>query len=356
MNTFSHNDGLFTASGCLSPEALEKYANKKLSSTETNLVEKHIAGCPFCKDAVEGAQHVTHFAAHSRLINDRLRSRFRYIPGKGGRRNPVLGNFLLPAAASVIVLVGIIAWFQYFYPEKQELAVVMDTIPVQAEEIEVTEKSEANSIPESPEESTAIGGVFSREENDPGTQAKAETEALEEITAEKPVTLVAAEDDAQIEEADLDEVYAVKPENADAKADGAAMEEKRGGGQTELNGALEKKSTAEVRQKESQKTRLLTAEQLPEYPGGKDSLQSFLINNLTFPKDVEHKSDTTVVVSFLVNKRGKIKDISIIKSAGKAFDEEVIRVIRLMPDWIPAEDRGKPIAVKYNLPVHFEGE
>jgi protein TonB len=77
---------------------------------------------------------------------------------------------------------------------------------------------------------------------------------------------------------------------------------------------------------------------------------------LQYPIDVDQKKDTTVTASFIISEKGEIRDINIVRSAGKAFDEEVIRVIRLMPEWIPAKQGGKPIAVTYSLLVRFESD
>lgn len=348
MNTFSHKNALFNTSGCLSPEAMDKYANKKLTSEELVLLNKHIAGCPFCKDALEGAQHLSDFAVQSQKINERLRSRFRYIPARGKPRGTVLSGFLIPVAASVIVLVGIFAWFQYYYPEKQELAVVLDTIPVQAEEAEFRKKAETEILSEVPEESTAIGGVFADEEDIPDAPPPPETET--------PVTIVVVEDDVAAEEAKVEETYVEETEVMEGEKEIVEMEEKAGAGYRDMDNTAPKKSLAASRQKESQDVAFNVVEQMPEFPGGMDSLQSFLFRNLSYPTSVEQKIDTTVIASFIVSKKGKIKDINIVRSAGKAFDDEVIRVIRLMPSWIPAEQRGKPISVKFNLPIRFEAD
>ena len=95
---------------------------------------------------------------------------------------------------------------------------------------------------------------------------------------------------------------------------------------------------------------------MPEFPGGIDSLQHFLQQNLIYPENIEHKTDTTVIAQFIINKRGKIKNIVIVRSAGQAFDDEVIRVIKLMPDWTSGMQGGKPVSVKYNLPIGFKSE
>jgi len=353
MNTFSHNNGLFMPSGCLSPEAVEGYAGKILSEEEMELVDKHLSSCAFCRDAVEGASQIPHFSAHSSIINERLRSRFNYMPGRR-RKSPSISNFLLPAAASVILLAGIIAWFHYFYPERQELAVMTDTIPTQIDDLEMQQKSEAGTSETEKGEAARIGGVMNRD-NDKADNPPDETKTEPAMQQEAPPEVAVVENDL-MEDAAPEEVYEEETIAADENTEAAEMKEKAGGGQTGLDMTVARKSATATRQMEGNNKAFAITEKKPEYPGGPDSLQSFLIHNLQYPIDVDQKKDTTVTARFIVSEKGEIRDINIVRSAGKAFDDEVIRVIRLMPEWIPAKQGGKPIAVTYSLPVRFESD
>ncbi|HCT70256.1 MAG TPA: energy transducer TonB, partial [Bacteroidales bacterium] len=50
---------------------------------------------------------------------------------------------------------------------------------------------------------------------------------------------------------------------------------------------------------------------------------------------------------------GSLSDIRILRGLGYGLDDEVLRVIRLMPRWTPGKQRGKPVRVQFNLPVKF---
>ena len=64
-----------------------------------------------------------------------------------------------------------------------------------------------------------------------------------------------------------------------------------------------------------------------------------------------------VICQFVVNKDGSIVDVEVVRSSGDPLlDNEAIRVIRSMPKWKPGKQRGKPIRVKYTLPVNFRLE
>ena len=94
---------------------------------------------------------------------------------------------------------------------------------------------------------------------------------------------------------------------------------------------------------------------LPQFPGGQDSLASFLRKNLRYPEQ-EIDVQGRVIVQFTVTKTGKIKHPHIIRKLYKSFDAEALRVIKLMPNWIPAHLNGKPVEMMYNVPINFTME
>ena len=81
---------------------------------------------------------------------------------------------------------------------------------------------------------------------------------------------------------------------------------------------------------------------------------NFLGNNIKYPTIAKEVGITgTVVLSFVVGKTGEIKDIKIVKDIGGNCGNEAIRVIKKMPNWIAGKQRGKPVNVKYHLPIRF---
>jgi TonB family protein len=96
------------------------------------------------------------------------------------------------------------------------------------------------------------------------------------------------------------------------------------------------------------------AEKEPEFNGGADSLQLFLDKNLQYPYiELQNKIEGTVIVEFIVRKDGTLTDIKIIKSGGKIFDIEAIRLIRLMPKWAAGKQNGKSVNCYASLPINF---
>lgn len=95
-------------------------------------------------------------------------------------------------------------------------------------------------------------------------------------------------------------------------------------------------------------------EKMPEFPGGEAALMEFLSNKISYPTlAVEFGITGRVVVEFIVTKTGKIKNINVLKGVHESLDNEALRVVELMPNWIPGQQRGKNVAVKFILPVTF---
>jgi len=92
----------------------------------------------------------------------------------------------------------------------------------------------------------------------------------------------------------------------------------------------------------------------PQFPGGEDSLMSFLKTNLRYPEEARLAwIQGRVFVGFLVEHTGKIKDIRILSSVNPQLDDEALRVAHLMPDWIPGMIGETNVDVQFILPIEF---
>ncbi|WP_138994659.1 TonB family protein [Larkinella sp. C7] len=95
-------------------------------------------------------------------------------------------------------------------------------------------------------------------------------------------------------------------------------------------------------------------EKNPEFPGGMAGLTRFINENLRYPEAAQRAYVSgRVFLSFVINTDGSFQNIQILKGIGFGADEEAIRVIKAMPRWKPATQDGKPVRVKYNLPINF---
>ncbi|MDD2996586.1 MAG: energy transducer TonB [Paludibacter sp.] len=95
-------------------------------------------------------------------------------------------------------------------------------------------------------------------------------------------------------------------------------------------------------------------EKMPSFPGGDAALFKFLNENVKYPVIAQENGvQGRVICQFVVNRDGSIVDVEVVRSVDPSLDKEAIRVIKSMPKWSPGQQRGKPVRVKYTLPVNF---
>jgi TonB family protein len=99
----------------------------------------------------------------------------------------------------------------------------------------------------------------------------------------------------------------------------------------------------------------ITVERMPGYPGGERDLKKFIRTNLKYPADaIKNNIQGRVIVRFIVDETGKIKNAEIVKGIHSSCDAEALRVIKNMPDWIPGKQDGKNVPVYFNMPIQFK--
>ena len=95
-------------------------------------------------------------------------------------------------------------------------------------------------------------------------------------------------------------------------------------------------------------------EDMPEFPGGMAACLNFLQSNAVYPIIAQENGvQGRIQVSFVVNQDGSIVDVEVMRHFDPSLDKEAVRVVSTMPKWKPGTQRGKPVRVKYNVPVVF---
>ena len=98
----------------------------------------------------------------------------------------------------------------------------------------------------------------------------------------------------------------------------------------------------------------LAVEDPPQFPGGEESRHSFIRENTRYPKTANGKGiQGTVYVTFVVEPNGSLTGIKILRGIGGGCDEEALRVVNVMPKWLPGKQKGKPVRVQLNMPIKF---
>lgn len=93
---------------------------------------------------------------------------------------------------------------------------------------------------------------------------------------------------------------------------------------------------------------------MPKFPGGETALRKFLADNIRYPTLAQENGiQGKVVIEFIIGKDGGVYDIQVSRSVEESLDKEALRVVNLMPKWIPGKKNGKTVKVKYFLPIMF---
>lgn len=96
-------------------------------------------------------------------------------------------------------------------------------------------------------------------------------------------------------------------------------------------------------------------EQYPEFPGGYSALTEWIDDNLKFPVEAAMDGiEGRVIVQFIVRPTGKIVDAEVVRGIAPSLDKEALRLINIMPNWIPGRQKGKAVNVRYTLPITFK--
>ena len=79
-----------------------------------------------------------------------------------------------------------------------------------------------------------------------------------------------------------------------------------------------------------------------------------LSKNIKYPVIAQENGiQGKVILGFVVTKSGAISDVTVLRSLDPSCDKEAIRVVKLLPKWIPGKQNGENVNVRYTLPVVF---
>lgn len=99
---------------------------------------------------------------------------------------------------------------------------------------------------------------------------------------------------------------------------------------------------------------LVAAEVPPQFPGGMSAMGSFIRRNYRYPREAQNSNiEGKVYVQFVVNADGRITDPRVIKGIGGGCDEEALRLVSMMPNWVPGQQSGQPVASFHAIPITF---
>lgn len=97
-----------------------------------------------------------------------------------------------------------------------------------------------------------------------------------------------------------------------------------------------------------------TVDIMPQFPGGQEALMEWMRNTMRYPSYAQDNNiQGTVLVGFVIDKDGSAIEPTIIQSVDPSLDQEALRMISVMPKWTPGYDKGKPVRVRFQIPIRF---
>ncbi|WP_122119969.1 energy transducer TonB [Alistipes megaguti] len=99
----------------------------------------------------------------------------------------------------------------------------------------------------------------------------------------------------------------------------------------------------------------LIAETMPSFQGGDlNTFRAWVQQNVRFPQiALENGIQGRVVLSFVIEKDGRLTNIQVLQTPDRSLSEEAVRVLSKSPKWTPGKQRNQVVRVKYTLPVDF---
>ncbi len=182
-----------------------------------------------------------------------------------------------------------------------------------------------------------------------------DVEELEQLVAEETVmnsekfTAYEMEDDAP------DQVTKTQDEIAQSDVAVGAVDYDKGSDEAEHVLKVTDKVVDEVPPVREETKVWDVVEQMPSFKGGDQALMEYLHKSIRYPAIAEENGiQGRVVCTFVVERDGSITDIKVVRSVDPSLDKEAVRVLKVMPKWIPGKQNGSAVRVKFTLPVTFK--
>jgi len=393
---------LFTTSGCLTQEALKRYSSDLLTNLQKEEVNGHLETCELCSDALEGMQLLSDPQKLDKIIleiNENLKSNLiQHQSQKDKSQNRI---YYFAAAASILILIVVFSYFRFYIQdqntqltgiteksqpwenedfksatEEKSLEISIEkeldeSIPSAAEKSnEKTEESLVEDQAAKPaEESKPVVEITMSEATVEETEAINAIQAIEEIVVEQPAAVAMTQESTEYvvdgisingkgqdaERYAYDEDIAEEEEQYISRKDKRSAN-KKGKGNYATGSVSNNYYQDDTIQKEEEQI-FMVVEKPPDFPGGNNAMLKFIAESLNYPDSAKSAGIEGVVhVSFIIKKSGKIDNVKLDLGIGSGCDEEALRIVKSMPNWIPGEQKGEPVAVRMTQQIKFELE
>ncbi len=347
----------FNETGCLTLDALEKYNSGKLEGNDLQTVSSHLAGCDLCSDALEGLKLINDREKLNSVIseiNDNLTKNLLNNQKYRKIRNDRI--FYFSAAAVIILLLGIFSYFKFSINkhtiEISELSgdkKVEMPVPKYRE----TEKTTKQSVDEKHTEITETEKLkyITINMSDIEPEELFDEELEISLDEEEPETKnVTGDEISNSDESFLMDMIVINSEaNVESGPSAPPIHIQLNNNNTKTDESAIENDKTDIAAKE------LIVEIMPQFPGGENGLRNYLQQNLKYPVRARDKGvEGKVYISFMVSETGGVTNVEILKGIDPECNNEAARIIKEMPHWKPGTRQGKPVSVRFVLPVYFK--
>ena len=340
----------FNESGCLTLEALEKYRSGKLEGNDLETVSSHLAGCDLCSDALEGLELIKDRDKLNSVIseiNENLNKNL--LQNQKVRKTANNRVFYFSAAATIIILLGIFSYFK-FYVNKFDTGIseysgdkkVEMPVPKYRKEIKSTKQSVDANKTETVVTEKLQYITINLSDLEPEDMFDDELEIS--IDEEEPIEQNVTANIADPNEGFLIDMVVI---NSDANVES-------GPSAPPAHITLKNNIPEQDEGGENPGKEFTVVETMPQFPGGEAGLHRYLQQNLKYPARARDKGvEGKVYISFSVNKTGQVTNVEVLKGIDSECDKEAVSIIEGMPLWKPGTQQGKPVSVRFVIPVYF---
>lgn len=125
--------------------------------------------------------------------------------------------------------------------------------------------------------------------------------------------------------------------------------------ETDEDTKIEITTVVEEEEEEEEVFNFYVLEDQPEFPGGMDAINAWIVKNTNYPEIAKDNGITgKVFVQFVIEKDGSVTNVKVMRAVDPYLDKEALRVVQSMPKWKPGKQRGKPVKVSFQVPINFK--
>ncbi|MCD6566182.1 MAG: TonB family protein [Bacteroidales bacterium] len=349
------NISLFLASGCITPETIRLYNDGELAGEDLKKVDRHLEGCPLCKEAVEGYKLIPDHLEQGEAVQEIRKELFSLInkkrelsPGEMKIRRVYK---YVAAAASVIIIAGIFSIYHFVL--KQDNNMIADNIEAKKAVPETISEKQFQPVTPVQQPKEKGKGVDPKKDEIVTIEKQEEIEEPEVLAEEvksdikgKISRQVSAVQIRDTESDDAEKDVFLTDEVQAYKISGVEAPEEKGRRKSAVAGvAVQPEPVVFDNQSEIQPQFIVE-----EYKDFND----YIRKNIRYPEAALAKGISgNVKVEFFVNKKGKVIKVSVVEGIDEIINDEALRVVSSSPRWIAAEINGERITRKMIVTVEF---